>query len=60
MNETLNRYLSKKYSLSLMALVSAHWLMMSGDIADGVYSAVLIATVAAFICGDVFEKKVTQ
>ena len=37
--------------------MSATTLCFTGHIADGVYSAVLIATVGAYITGNVLQKK---
>jgi hypothetical protein len=49
--------LSRKFLLALSTLLSATFLTWDGSIADGVYSAVVIATVGAYIAGNVFEKK---
>lgn len=51
-------HLSRKYILALLTLVSATGLVYFGKIADGVYSAVVIATVAAYITGNVMATKV--
>ena len=48
--------LSRKFLLSLLTLVSNHYLVSRGYIADGVYSAVMIATVGAYIAGNVVQK----
>lgn len=50
------RYGSRKFLLSLLTLASSTWLVAAGHIADGVYSAVVIATVAAYITGNVAQK----
>ena len=50
------RYASRKFILALMALCSATALVLQGAIADGVYSAVVIATVGAYIAGNVAQK----
>lgn len=50
------RYASRKFLLALMALGSATLLVSMGAIADGVYSAVAIATVGAYIAGNVAQK----
>lgn len=50
------RYRSRKFLLALLALLSATALVYMGKIADGVYSAVVIATVGAYIVGNVAQK----
>lgn len=50
-------HLSRKYILALLSLVSATGLVAFERIADGVYSSVVIATVAAYIMGNVYEAK---
>jgi hypothetical protein len=47
-----------KFILALFSLASATTLCWLGNIADGVYSAVVIATVAAYITGNVAQKQV--
>lgn len=49
------RYRSRKFLLALLTLISATGLVYMGKIADGVYSAVVIATVAAYIAGNVTQ-----
>lgn len=46
----------RKFAACILALLSASVLCWFGRIADGVYSAVVIATVGAFITGNVAEK----
>ena len=53
----VDRIISRKFILALFALVSATFLCYDGRIADGVYSTVVIATVGAYITGNVFQKK---
>lgn len=52
----MNRYMSRKFILALSTLASATWLVYADHIADGVYSAVVIATVGAYIAGNVAQK----
>lgn len=52
----MSRYASRKFLLALPSLASATGLVWSGHIADGVYSAVVIATVGAYIAGNVTQK----
>lgn len=51
-----NKILSRKFIAALLSLASAHYLVLYGHIADGVYSAVVIATIAAYITGNVVQK----
>ncbi|TCS35812.1 hypothetical protein EDC30_109111 [Paucimonas lemoignei] len=55
----MNKFLSRKFLIALATLISASWLVCSEHIADGVYSAVVIAVVVAYITGNVAQKKVT-
>lgn len=48
--------LSRKFLLSLTAVLSATWLVYSGHIADGVYSAVVIASVSGYLAANVTQK----
>lgn len=50
------RYASRKFILAMLTLASATWLVYGGYISDGVYSAVVIATVGAYITGNVVQK----
>lgn len=52
----MSRYASRKFLLSLLTLVTASVLVWFGKIDPGVYSAVVIATVAAYITGNVAQK----
>jgi len=52
----MREYLRAKFVLAFSTLASLHILMWNGKIGDGVYSAVVAATVAAFIAGEAFEK----
>lgn len=53
---SLARYGSRKFLLALLTLASATALVWFGRISDGVYSAVVIATVGAYIAGNVVQK----
>ena len=46
----------RKFLLALLTLASATALVALSHISDGVYSAVVIATVAAYITGNVVQK----
>ncbi|MGV1017449.1 MAG: hypothetical protein ACOYBW_08740 [Fluviibacter phosphoraccumulans] len=52
----MSNLLSRKFLLSAGALLSASVLVAFGHIADGVYSAVVIATVGGYITGNVVQK----
>lgn len=52
------KYGSRKFIAAMCSLASAHWLVSERLIADGVYSAVVIATVAAYIVGNVAQRAV--
>ena len=49
----------RKFSLSVLSLLSSSLLVWFGKIDAGVYSAVVI-TVGSYITGNVFEKKVEK
>lgn len=51
------RYLaSRKFLLSIVTVMSATFLVATGHIADGVYSAVVIATVGGYLAANVTQK----
>lgn len=53
----VNRFLlSRKFLLSLATVASATWLVAAGHIADGVYSAVVIAAVGGYLAANVTQK----
>ena len=51
---------SRKFILAMCSLASAHCLTASGHIAEGVYSAVIIATVGGYLTANVVQKKVVS
>ena len=51
-----DRFKSRKFILALLSLASATALCYTGHIADGVYSAVVIATVGAYLAANVTQK----
>lgn len=56
----MNGYKSRKFILAVATLASATWLVATGHIADGVYSAVVIGSVGAYIAGNVAQKAITK
>lgn len=48
--------LSRKFVLSMCTLLITSTLCYLGSISDGVYSTVIIATVGAYITGNVLQK----
>lgn len=51
----MNRLAQRKFILACGSLISTTLLCWFGHIADGVYSAVVISTVGAYITGNVFQ-----
>ena len=51
-------YVSRKFIVSICSLISVTGLCWFGHIDDGVYSAVVIATVGAYITGNVMQKNI--
>lgn len=56
MDEVLARLSSRKFILAVLSLGCATALCWFGHISDGVFSAVVIATVASYITGNVIQK----
>jgi len=52
----MTAYTSRKFVLACAALVSSTVLCWYGRIADGVYSAVVIATVGSYLAANVVQK----
>lgn len=52
----MNRFVSRKFALALATVASASWLVCAGHIADGVYSAVVIAAVTGYFTANVAQK----
>lgn len=48
--------MSRKFALALVTVASATWLVYAGHIADGVYSAVVIAAVTGYFAANVTQK----
>lgn len=56
MDATLARLSSRKFILAVLSLISATGLVWAGHISDGVYSAVMLATVGAYVTANVVQK----
>lgn len=52
----MKRLASRKFLLALATVASAAWLVAAGHIADGVYSAVTIATIGGYFAANVTQK----
>jgi hypothetical protein len=52
--------LSRKFILSVLSVLSASLLCLGGYIHEGVYSAVMLGTVGAYITGNVTQKAITK
>lgn len=52
----MTRLTSRKFLLAVLTLLSATALVWTGHIADGVYSAVVIACVGAYLAANVIAK----
>ena len=60
MTALLARIGGRKFIVAMGSLGSATLLCWHGHIADGVYSAVMIATVGAYLAANVSQKAVTK
>ncbi len=60
MHVILARLLSRKFLLALFSLVFATFLVYGNHIADGVYSAIVIAIVGSYIAGNVTQKATSK
>lgn len=54
------RYTSRKFLLALLTLATTTLLVWNKHISDGVFSAVVIATVGAYIVGNVAQKQIEK
>lgn len=52
----MTRYASRKFVVAMSAIASAPWPVYAGHIADGVYSAVVIAAVTGYLAANVTQK----
>ena len=50
----------RKFAIAFLNVLSSSLLMWFGKIDAGVYSAVMIANVGAFIAGNVYQKNITK
>ena len=56
----MTRYASRKFAVAMAAIASASWLVYAGHIADGVYSAVVIAAVTGYLAANVTQRAVVK
>ena len=56
----MTRYASRKFAVAMAAIASASWLVYAGHIADGVYSAVVIAAVTGYLAANVTQKAIAK
>lgn len=56
----MKHFASRKFLLALLTQAANVWLCAAGLIADGVYSAVTIAVVAAYVAGNVAQKTLAK
>lgn len=56
----MQRYISRKFLMAVAVLASATWLVAAGHIADGVYSAVVIANLAGYFAANVTQKAASK
>lgn len=56
----MKQLMSRKFICAMAALASAHYLVANKLIADGVYSAVVIATIGAYVTANVVQKAVSK
>ena len=56
----MTRYASRKFVVAMTAIASASWLVYAGHIADGVYSAVVIAAVTGYLAANVTQRAVVK
>lgn len=54
------RYASRKFILAMCVVASATWLVASGHVSDGVYSAVLIACLGSYMTANVVQKSTSK
>ena len=52
----MNRLLSRKFIVTVLALLSASALCALGHIHEGVYSTVMVASVGAYLAANVTQK----
>lgn len=60
MNTIIQRLLSRKFITALGSLASCTFLMYNNLIDDGVYSTIMVATVGAYITGNIVQKSTTK
>ena len=56
----MKRFYSRKFLFFVGVVTSATWLVSAGHVADGVYSAVVIAALGAYQLVNVAQKKIEK
>lgn len=56
----LAKFSSRKFILAMMALLTSTLLVWFAKISDGVYSAVMLATIGAYLTANVIQKQVEK
>ena len=56
----MNRLLSRKFIVTVLALLSASALCALGHIHEGVYSTVMVASVGAYLAANVTQKATSK
>ena len=56
----MDKLISRKFILSMVVVISINLLCWYGRIDAGVYATIMVATVGAYITGNVTQKNITK